>query len=563
MPSPSSPQQPRPELAPALELAAAGRHEEALEALRPVLERSPSPEAFRLAAEIEASRDRPREALAACQRALALAPEDAELHFLRGRLLDRLGALREAAVAFEEAARLAPGEVAPHAQASVVYARLGLRHKCLEHEDALVRLAPDNWSVHHNRGWALLALMRAEEALEAFRRSTALAPPERPEPLAAQAVALARLGRHAEAQRLLDSLPEGLRRNHAVGIAWSEVAPRTGKVREAIGLLREILEEEDRLPPLERQALHFALGQLHDHEGDVDRAFAHFHTANAMAPRSFRRELLASETEQILRTFSLAALAEAPKGPPDPRPVLIVGMPRSGTSLTEQILASHPLVHGAGELHSLTQVCLTLMERLGGRPLEEADPALVEGLARRYLEELTQGAGGAERVTDKMPTNFFWLGAAQVLLPGVRVIHCRRHPLDTLLSCYQQNLQGLHAYSNRLEDLAFFYHLYRWIMDHWAQALELPVLELRYEELVERPEEQVRRLLDFLELPWDERCLRFHESRRLVRTASFDQVRRPLYKGAVGRWRRYAPYLEPLRRELADFLDESAPYGYR
>ncbi len=546
-----------------MELAAAGRHQEALEALRPALEGAPTPQALRLAAEIEAVQDRPREALAACERALALQPADAALHFLRGRLLDRLGDLHGAAAAFEEAARLAPGELAPHAQASVVYSRLGLRWKCLEHEDALARLAPGNWAVHHNRGWALLALMRVEEALEAFRRAAALAPPERPEALAAQAVALARLGRHEEAQRILDGLPEGLRRNHAVAIAWSEVAPRTGRVPEAIGLLRQILEEETRLNPLERQSLHFALGQLHDREGEVDRAFAHFHTANAMAPRSFRREVFARESERIRQTFSLAALAEAPRGPGDPRPVLIVGMPRSGTSLTEQILASHPQVHGAGELHSLTQVGQELLDEAATRPLETVDEPLVHRLARRYLEDLTRGAGDAVRVTDKMPTNFFWLGAAQVLLPGARVIHCRRHPLDTLLSCYKENLQGLHAYSNRLEDLAFFYRLYRRLMAHWEQVLELPVLELRYEELVAEPEAQVRRLLDFLELPWDERCLRFHESRRLVRTASFDQVRRPLYKGAVGRWRRYAPYLEPLRRELADYLDEAAPYGYR
>ncbi len=547
-------------------LARLGRLDQAEAALREGLEAHPARPEPRLAlALLLARRGRVREALDTLEPAIPLAPQRADLHFHRGRLLEQIGRWSEALEAFEEACRLVPGSLEAHARAAQLCARMGRRQRWLEHEEAMVRIDPGNWAVHHNRGSALLTMMRTEEALASFRRASACTAEPRPECIAGEVSALVQLGRHQEAWERLQPLLARGEPNHALGIAFADLAPHVGRVEEAIAYLRRVLEREAALNPVQRQSLHFCLGNLYDRAGNPDRAFLHLHTANEMAPRTFAREPFLEHLRQVQRWFPPGGDPEIPRARGrDPRPVLIVGMPRSGTSLTEQILACHPEVHAAGELPTLGWLSEALRERAAQAPTLAGLPqAFVDELAERYLAEAAREAGPAARITDKMPTNFLWLGTAMLALPGARVVHVQRHPLDNLLSCYKENLQGLHSYTNRLEDLAFFYRLYRRFMDHWRQALDLPLLELRYEALVERPEEQVRRLLDFLELPWDEACLRFHESRRLVRTASYDQVRRPLYRSAVGRWRRYAPYLEPLRRELAEFLDEQAPYGYR
>jgi len=241
-------------------------------------------------------------------------------------------------------------------------------------------------------------------------------------------------------------------------------------------------------------------------------------------------------------------------------------MPRSGTTLVERILGAHPQAAGLGERDELQALGRWLRPSLeAGTPLERLlrEPA-VEEAARAALARLRAAGGGAPVLVDKMPTNFWWLGLAALLFPRARVVHLRRHPLDNVLACHLQYLSGAHGYSGRLEDAALYHRDHLRLMAHWRLAAALPILELRYEELVERPEEQVRRLLAFLELPWDARCLRFHEGRGLARTASYDQVRQPLHREAVGRWRRYRELLPPeVLAHLAPYLDAAATGGYR
>jgi hypothetical protein len=238
------------------------------------------------------------------------------------------------------------------------------------------------------------------------------------------------------------------------------------------------------------------------------------------------------------------------------RPVFVVGMLRTGTTLVEQILASHPAVHGAGEVPHLGAMVNNMSERLGGSEkypecIKSLSAAAVRVLAGEYEQALDQSIRGRQtaevlRVVDKMPSNYLNLGLIATLFPKARIIHCRRDPVDTCLSCYFQNFQEPIAYTLDLRHLGQYYREYERLMAHWRAVLPVGVFDLAYEELTADLEGVSRCLLDFCGLPWDDRCLRFNESRRIVRTSSALQVRQPVYRSSVGKWKRYEAQLGPL-----------------
>jgi len=246
--------------------------------------------------------------------------------------------------------------------------------------------------------------------------------------------------------------------------------------------------------------------------------------------------------------------------------VFIVGVPRSGTTLVEQILASHPMVYGADELSTLSELAETLAELPGttkGFPWVASDLGRDSAarLGQAYLDHLASLDSSSARVTDKMPANYFHLGLIAAILPGARIIHCRRDPMDTCFSNFIQFFGDHHYYSYSLEHIGVYYREYARIMDHWRRVLPLSMHEVFYEDMVEDPERQTRALLDHLDLPWDDACLEFHQTRRAVRTASHWQVRQPIYRTSRQRWRRYEPHL----RELAAAIgyDDLSPRDAR
>ena len=237
------------------------------------------------------------------------------------------------------------------------------------------------------------------------------------------------------------------------------------------------------------------------------------------------------------------------------RPVFIVGMVRSGTTLVEQILSSHPDVYGAGELPDITEITRALPGFLGTGDrypecLPKLTPEAADVMARRYLDRLTQIAPKARRVTDKLPGNFMYLGLIEFLFPGARIIHCMRDPVDTCLSAYFQDFSNNHPYAYDLSNLGAFYRGYLKLMAHWRKVIHLPLLEIKYEDLISDQERVTRSLVEFCGLEWDNRCLQFHETKRFVGTASHDQVNRPLYRESIQRWKNYERHLEPLLAAL-------------
>ncbi len=256
--------------------------------------------------------------------------------------------------------------------------------------------------------------------------------------------------------------------------------------------------------------------------------------------------------DRIIQVFSPAWFEQVRSfGNESELPIFVIGMMRSGTTLAEQILASHPAMHGAGELPDMERLVKSMPRTLATTDeypecAARLDAPTAAAIAEDYLGTLRRLGGDALRVVDKMPFNYLRLGMIAALFPRARIVHCRRDPLDTCLSCYFQDFSGIHAFTLDLADLGCYYREYERLMTHWAGVLPVGVFDLAYEELTADLEGVGRRLLDFCGLEWDERCLRFNESRRIVRTSSALQVRQPVYRSSVGKWKRYEAQLGPL-----------------
>jgi hypothetical protein len=310
-----------------------------------------------------------------------------------------------------------------------------------------------------------------------------------------------------------------------------------------------------RLSPEDRLNLEFALGKAWMDAREPDRAFAHLETGNRLkrASLTYDVEADAERLAAIARSFTPEVMARlAGSGDPSGLPVFIVGMPRSGTSLIEQILASHPQVHGAGELPVLE----TILGRVRGpdrQPLgypqlmSMLGPRDMAMLGRAYVEQVAALAPDKPRLVDKMPANFCFAGLIHLILPNARIIHCRRDPIDICLSCYSKKFVQGNNFTYDLTELGLYHRAYEALMAHWRGLLPPErFIEVDYEAVVEDLESQARRLIAFCGLDWDPACLSFHQTQRPVRTASANQVRQPLYRTSLARWKPYQVHLAPL-----------------
>lgn len=330
---------------------------------------------------------------------------------------------------------------------------------------------------------------------------------------------------------------------------------------ERADLLRSLLSSPG--PSLARRHLHYALGRLYDREGRAAEAFAHFHLGNELRARSappFNLHRLGLEVDGRIEIFDSAFISKLmDRDSQDESLIFVVGMPRSGTTLVEQILGSHSAIRALGEREDLFRLTRALRWELKSRKeypscAEKLSRPLVHKLAESLRERRRQDAGPCERIVTKLPEDFWDLGLIAILFPKARIVHCRRHPIDTCLSCYMQNFEAI-GWATSLDWLVEVYRLYRRIMEHWRSVLPSPgMFEIEYEDLVARPEEVVRQLCDFVALPFEEGCLRFYERAQRVDTASRWQVRNPIYDTSVGRWKRYREFLGPLLE-----LDEALP----
>jgi tetratricopeptide (TPR) repeat protein len=327
----------------------------------------------------------------------------------------------------------------------------------------------------------------------------------------------------------------------------------------AVTVLLSLLNNQDELLGLEKTQLFYALGKAYLDNDDIENASKYYALGAKNQSLLFKYDELNNiqmVDEYILgfdQTYFKNIIAH---GSQSDRPIFIVGMPRSGTTLIEQILASHPNVFAAGEL-------LHLMEVTNGLQINDCTLSRANNLgigvhsslserAEKYLEKVNEIDGAKEKpfFTDKLPENFINIGLILTLFPNAKIIHCRRDPIDTCISCYVTLFSQLHYWSYDFALLGRMYKRYWSLMNHWRRVLPNRFLEVRYEETVEHPESAARAILEWCGLPWDERVLRFHETDRPVRTASVSQVRQPMYKTSAGRWKKWEPYIQALLNEL-------------
>ena len=322
-----------------------------------------------------------------------------------------------------------------------------------------------------------------------------------------------------------------------------------------LAAMEGLAAKPDRLSATDRIHLGFALAKAYADLNDYPRAFTHLRRANVAKRATVRYDEAASFAffDHIEATFTATAIhARSGHGDPSAMPIFIIGMPRSGTTLVEQILASHPAVKGGGELRTLNDLVGDVRSPTGDAIpypdlLRAPDGAALRQIGTRYVAELRGIAAGASRVTDKMPSNYYYTGLIHLILPNAKIVHCVRDPVDTCLSCFSKLFAGDQPHTYDLAELGRYYRRYQRLMDHWRRVLPTGrMLDVRYEDVVADLAGQARRLLDYCALPWDDNCLSFHQTVRPVRTASASQVRRPIYRNAVGRWRVYEKELGPL-----------------
>lgn len=395
-----------------------------------------------------------------------------------------------------------------------------------------------------------LALPLYEKALKINR--------DHPKARIGMAAALTGLGRMEEAGVYLK---ESIEHRVDVGAAYYDLV-QSRKFTEEPVELQSILRELDS-PGLKSEAvqsLHYAAGKVLNDLKRYAEAFHHFNEAKQAAGYKFDINQYRRFVDLTIETFTPDLFAERSSyGNPSQAPVFVVGMPRSGTTLTEQICASHPDVHGAGELSKLWRVANAIGLKTSasdlGKPVATITQGLSKTLAEEHLSYLRERAPTAQRIIDKMPHNFELIGLLTLLFPNARIIHCRRDAIDNCVSCFVLPFSSAHSYNTNLRALGLYYREYDRLMRHWNEVFPGRIFENRYETLVEDQEAQSRRLIDYLGLPWDDACLRFFDREGAVTTPSRWQVRQPIYKSSVKRWKNYESEIQPLIEALGDLAD--------
>ncbi|MCP5368884.1 MAG: tetratricopeptide repeat protein [Hyphomicrobiales bacterium] len=569
-----------------------GRFRDAVRAFAALDRLDPGKPAVLMHLGVALARDgRPGEAVERLRRAAELAPNDAAVRLNLGRALHDAGQAEAAVEPLQAAARLAPGQADPLFALATALTSARRRDEAIAVYRDLLRAHPDHVDAHNNLSVALRAEGLLAEAEDHARRAAEGRPADI-ELWSNLGQVLSDQGRHDEAamtfQRVIEAAPtasEGYRK-------MTLLFQKTGdfdRARLVLDRAEELgLDDPELLflraldggapfsPPARRRAeglagtakggplgaatAHFALAQVLDREKAYDEAFAHLAAGNRLMARRHAYDAARADAhfDALERVFDADFLARfRGLGSGSERPVFILGMPRSGTTLAEQIVAGHSRAAAAGELSAMQEVEESLPRLLGGAPyphcLADLDGDTAAACAARYLDLLGRAGGdpAAERVTDKLPPNLLRLGLIAVLLPRAHVVYCRRSAMATCFSLYQQRFTEGLEYAFDLRHVAHHYARSLRLMEHWKRVCPIPIHEVAYEDLVADPENQARALVAAAGLDWEDGCLRFFESAQAVNTASLWQVRQPIYGGSVEKWRRYAAHLGPLRDALA------------
>ena len=498
------------------------------------------------------------EAVSTLQRAVAADPRYADAHLRLGIALEAAGGFDSALAAYRRATELLPSLADARYRAGDLLDSLGHTAPAIEAFRRAAASAPRTTLGRIATARALLAENRDAEAEKILRQALAL---EKGNAAALDLLGtvLADAGRFAEAAGLF---LQAIERSPRLAGSYYDIA-RSRRLGpgdiELIGRMRAALALPG-LAPAQRARVHLALGKAEEDLGDHEAAMQHFDAAESLRNAVVRFDLAAFEArvDRLISRLTPELVAQAPSlGSDDAASILILGLPRSGTTLVEQILSAHPQVGAGGELSFWNE---------RGRAWDEAgavgpDPEFLAAAAADYRQVLRTIAPAAARVTDKLPLNFQWAGLIHQALPRATIIHCRRSAIDTALSIHQTHFNPRLSFPTGGPNLVGYVRAYRRLTDHWRRVLPPDrFIEIDYEVLTAEPEPAIRRIVAGCGLDWDEACLTPERNHRVVRTPSKWQARQPIHAGSVGRWRRYEPWLGPLRALLDETpADKTAP----
>jgi len=471
---------------------------------------------------------------------------------MQAQQLMRAGDLRSARDLYTKLAKLEPRNAGFLGQLGSLQTQMGDPDSGRRSLQRAVRLNPKSANLLHELAFALRGCGEMEQAIDVAEKGLAIEP-DHEYLIAAKSDFLWTTGRHDEAWALIEpAVWRGLT-GPAIAVAFARVCEAHGERERGIELLQQNITRGG-TGSADREA-HFRLGELLDRAGKYDEAFEAFRRGNELIKGRHDPAAMSRGIDTVIEAWSRGAVEVAPRASfGTDLPIFVLGMPRSGTTLVEQILSSHPQVAAGGERTFVMNLAGELSGSAGGLPAcpspQRLPRSALDRSARAFDRELRKVDRSASRVTDKQPLNFLYLGLIDRMLPEARVIHCTRDPLDTCLSCYFTDFAGGIPVAADLAALGSMYVDYSRLMVHWGEVLKIRVLEVSYEALVEDLESRTRQMLEFAGLPWDDACLEFHRSGRVALTASVQQVRTPLYQTSVGRHKNYKAHLGPLLAAL-------------
>jgi tetratricopeptide (TPR) repeat protein len=534
-----------------------GRRDEAIEQFEEAIALKPAyAEPYKQLARALVAADKRDAAVGHFQTALAIDPDDAAAQNDLGNCLSVLGRDAEAIVRYGRALALRPDFAEGHNNLANSLAALNRHEDAVVHYRKALRQKPELIETLNNLGGSLESLERTDEAIACYDEVLAR-DPSNARAHHFRGYALRTLGRFEEARVSFEQAIalDGTKPEFYRGLAESKRLTASDPHLLAMeGMARSMTT----LPPDGQIELHFALAKAYEDLGRREDSFRHLLHGNAL-----KRRRIVYDEAAALGLFRRVAAVFTPElmrskegsGDPSALPVFIVGMPRSGSTLVEQVLASHPKVFGAGEITDFGAAVARIwgpdMAQRFPEAVAAATPKQLRALAARYVAGLRTRSPAAERVTDKALGNVQFVGLIHSILPHARVIHVRRDPIDTCLSAFSKLFTQAQPHTFDLGELGRYYRAYESLMAHWRRVLPAEaMLEIDYERLVADFAPQARRIVDYVGLAWDDRCIAFHETQRTIRTASAAQVRQPLYQSAVGRARPYAAMLGPLLQAL-------------
>ena len=522
------------------------------------------------------------------RKALSLAPSNPDCHLIMATVCHNLDRPHDAERHYAESLRLKPDNARALTNLGMLQLNDGRGAEAVPHLRKAVTLDPKAVEARHYLARALAQSGQFREAVEQFAL-VERALPQDVDMLLGYARAAADMTDHPRAlallQRVLDLQPDNtdalsrMAEIHALSGNFDDaeaahrkvlaLSPRDigtfanlSAIRRLTGEdfdgLEAILQDTNSLKEIEHVSLLFVMGAHHEKSGDYDRAFAAYHRANETLDAS-SDYVPANKTEhfeQLTLATVGSEIPDWPRGHETEAPIFIVGMPRSGTTLVEQILAAHPCVFAGGEQDSMPNDIVALInedERYTSS-VEDLNAEQLGELAEHYLGLLPEGAGEFARVTDKMPGNLEMLPLIVRMFPNARIILCRRHPMDVAWSIYKQRFSAKVSYATSLASIAHQQNLSCAFMDHWIAQVPTRTLEVCYELLVDDFESHARKIIDFAGLEWHDACLEPHSVERVVQTASLWQVRQPVYRSSVGQWRHYEKHLAGTRDALAGVI---------